>query len=118
MCLDTLYYSRNLNADLHKMTSLLRNDGILCLRIPNKSLYWMRNFSRIFTVLRILPAYRNIFFYNPDHCYAFEIGFLKKWFGSVGLELLVVEPAVVSYGGMKDILGRVLYLGLPTGPCP
>jgi 2-polyprenyl-3-methyl-5-hydroxy-6-metoxy-1,4-benzoquinol methylase len=93
-CLDTLYYSRSLKEDLEKMISLVRRHGILCFRIPHRNVRWLYYVSKVVTLFRVRPRYRNLLFFNPEHCYVFEVSVLKEYLERRGLECAAVEPTV------------------------
>ena len=113
-CLDTLYYSRNLKDDIAKCICLLRNNGILCFRIPHRNLDWLRRLATVVTVARMRPHYNNLMFFNPEHSYVFEISVLAEYFRKRGLQCVAVEPAVE--GRMLQICARVnKALRLPMG---
>ena len=108
-CLDTLYYTLSLTEDLDKSVSLLRDNGILCFRLPYRNLGWLYYLSRVVTFVRIRPRYRNLLVFNPEHCYVFEVSVLRKYLEKLGLECVAVEPTmeIGSYKS-KHIIGWIL----------
>ena len=110
-CLDTLYYSRNLKDDIAKCICLLRNDEILCFRIPHRNLNWFRRLATVVTLARMRRHYNNLMFFNPEHSYVFEISVLAEYFRKRGLQCVAVEAAVEGrFYKTGGILERMLQI--------
>jgi 2-polyprenyl-3-methyl-5-hydroxy-6-metoxy-1,4-benzoquinol methylase len=108
-CLDSLYYSQNIKDDLLRIAALLKSDGLIVLRVPNRDLGWYYRSGKVIVKLGIRPIYSTLLFFNPEHSLVFEKRFFKNTLRKFGLDCISIEAACPGPGFFREPVAEFLY---------
>ncbi|HMO18096.1 MAG TPA: class I SAM-dependent methyltransferase [Oligoflexia bacterium] len=112
LLIDVLYYEEELKKAFSVLGKLLKTDGIILYRGPNK--YFLIKAAviirSIFTSRKQLSISRRIPFFNPEHLYILRPGFLLQCFRSMGFSniSLLPSPSIKKYKGVWNFAARLV----------
>ena len=106
LALDVLYYEENLKESLLAIYNNLEPDGVLILRIPNKS-FLIKLFNK-----NQKDTSDKLLFFNPEHLYLFSQKYLAKNLKELGFKDVRFVPSVLLKKKINILSQFIYYLSL------
>ena len=113
LVIDVLYYEENISAAFRTIIDLVKKNGVIVLRVPNK--LWLinvvANIKKVLMNKERQQMLDRMSFVNPEHIYIFSRKYIEKKFKKIGANKITFQPSktLMTTNKYKNVIANVFY---------